>query len=101
MEKRMAQVIRMPDNFISKADREKLESFGAHVIVHGRATRWHWAKDVGGGDIFEIYKAGRKGTPIVRIRRDRTRDVFCAEDASGGLVAAGTLAHVMAVLESQ
>ncbi len=101
MEKRMAQVIHLPDNFIGKADREKLESFGAHVIVHGRGTRWHWAKDIGGGDIFEIYKAGPKDTLIVRIRRDRPRDVFRAEDASGGLVVAGTLEHVMAVLGRQ
>jgi hypothetical protein len=97
----MAQVIQLPDNFIGKADREKLESFGAHVIVHGRGTRWHWTKDVGGGDIFEIYRGGATETLIARIRRDRSRDLFRAEDASGGLIVAGTLEHVMAVLDRQ
>ena len=101
MERRMAQVIHLPDNFIGKADREKLESFGAHVIVRGRATRWHWAKDVGGGDIFEIYRAAPREGLMARIRRDRPRDLFRAEDASGGLIVAGTLEHLMAVLERQ
>jgi hypothetical protein len=101
MEKRMAQVIHLPDNFIGKADRERLESYGAHVIVHRRAVRWHWAKDFGGGDVFEIYKGGPRETLIARIRRDRSRDLFRAEDAAGGLIVAGTLEHVMAVLEGQ
>lgn len=101
MEKRMADVIHLPDNFIGKVDREKLESFGAHLIAHGRATRWHWGKDAAGADVFEIYKGGPREALVARIRRDRPLDMFRAEDASGGLIVAGNLEHLMAVLDRQ
>ncbi|MGF1615519.1 MAG: hypothetical protein ACFCVA_16870 [Gammaproteobacteria bacterium] len=101
MEKRRAQVIQLPDNFIGKADREKLASFGAHVIGRGRATRWHWAKDSAGADLFEIYKGGPNESLMARIRRNRPLDVFRAEDAAGRLIVAGTLEHVMAVLDRE
>ena len=50
----MTEIIKLPENFIGKEDREKMESFGGHEISHGRATRWHWGEDADGDDVFEI-----------------------------------------------
>ena len=94
----MTDIIRLPDNFIGKEDREKLESFAAHTIAHGRATRWQWDKDSDGGDIFEIYPVGADNRQTVRINRNRERDRFCARDADYS-IASGALEHVFAELE--
>lgn len=95
----MADIIHLPDNLISRDDRQALESFGAHSIALGRATRFHWAKDRHGNDIFEIYRGGALERLTVRINRDRERDIFCARDAVGHTLINGTLDHVLARLE--
>lgn len=97
----MADIIRLPDNFIGKEDHERLESFGAHMIAHGRATRWHWDKDTDGDDVFEIYRGGADEVLIVRINRDREKDTFRAEDAAGHAIASGALDHVMAIVDQK
>ena len=96
----MTEIIRLPDNFIGKEDREKLESFGGHTIARGRATRWHWGKDADGDDIFEIYPASADNTLAVSISRNRELDAFCARDAAGRSITSGPLEHVFAELEA-
>jgi len=95
----MTEIIRLPDNFIGKEDREKLESFAGHTIARGRATRWHWAKNAAGNDVFEIYTGGADEILNVSISRDRQRDEYLASDAAGHPIVTGVLEHVFAELE--
>lgn len=95
----MTKTITLPNNFIGKEDKEKLESFGGHTIAHGRATRWHWTKKANGDDVFEIYRGGLDEELAARVIRDRKEDVFFALDGAEGLIVTGTLEHVMAELE--
>ena len=94
----MSEIIRLAENIISKEDREQLQSFGGHIIAHGRATRWHWEKN-GNNDVFEIYRGGADEELAVRISRKRKEDAFYAHDISGNVIAAGVLDHVMAELD--
>ena len=94
----MTEIIRLADNIISKEDREQLQSFGGHVIAHGRATRWHWNKN-GDDDVFDIYRGGADEELAVSISRNRKLDAFYATDASGKVIATGVLDHVMAELD--
>lgn len=96
----MTKTVTLPDNFIGKDDKVKLESFGGHTIAHGRATRWHWAKNGNGDDIFEIYIGGAHEMLNARIFRDRKQDIFCARDGSDNTIAAGVLEHVLAKLDN-
>jgi hypothetical protein len=96
----MTQIIRLPDNFIGREDREKLESFAGHTVARGRATRWHWDKDAAGNDIFEIQSGGSRARPAVRINRSRAQDAYSARDATGRSIVQGALDHVFAELES-
>lgn len=96
----MSRIVRLPENFIGREDRQRLESFGGHSIAHGRATRWHWSADERGGDVFEIYKGGANEKLAFRVSRDRVRDVFKVRDARGREVLSGDLGHVMAGLEN-
>lgn len=95
----MADITELPDNFIGKDDRERLESFGGHTIARGRATRWHWAKDAAGGDCFELFAGGATEQRLARITRDRRADLFRVYDAEDGELAKGALEQVMAALE--
>jgi len=96
----MTDIIRLPDNFIGREDREKLESFAGHTIARGRAARWHWGKDADGDDIFEIYPSSADNTLAVSISRNRELDAYCVRDAAGQLISSGTLDHVFAELEA-
>jgi hypothetical protein len=96
----MSKTIKLPENFFGKEDRKKLESFGGHSIALGRATRWHWARDSDGDDVFEIFSGGSDEVLIARILRDREQDAFCAFDATQTLITSGSLEHVFAGLES-
>ncbi|MGB7932633.1 MAG: hypothetical protein WCH04_10500 [Gammaproteobacteria bacterium] len=96
----MTEIIRLPDNFIGKEDRERLESFAGHTIARGRATRWHWGKDANRDDIFEIYPGSADNTLAISISRNRELDAFCARDAAGQSITSGTLEHVFAELEA-
>lgn len=96
----MSKTIRLPDNFIGKDDREKLESFGGHTVSHGRATRWHWTQNAQGDDVFEIYYGGENETLGARISRDRRLDEFFAHDDESHLIASGTREHVLGELET-
>lgn len=96
----MSEIVQLPENFIGKEDRERLESFGGHTIAHGRATRWHWATGEGGGDVFEIYKGGADEALAYRVSRDRKRDAFVARDDRNREVLSGDLQQVMTGLES-
>lgn len=95
----MTKIIKLADNIISKDDREELESFGGHTIAHGRATRWHWHKADNGDSVFEIFRGGADEVLAICISRDRKTDAFYAHDATGNMVSAGELDHVMAELE--
>jgi len=95
----MSRVIRLPDNFIGKEDRERLESYAGHTIARGRATRWCWGKNADGDDRFEIHTGGAADRLAVIISRDREQDAFAVRDADGRCIATGALDHVFAVLE--
>lgn len=95
----MTEIVRLPENFIGKEDRERLESFGGHTVAHGRATRWHWSSDERGDDVFEIYQGGADEELAYRVGRDRKEDVFRVYDDRGRELLYGDLAHVMAGLD--
>lgn len=95
----MSEIINLSENIISRKDRELLESFGGHVIAHGRATRWHWHRADNGDVMFEIFRGGSDELLTICINRDRKTDAFYAHDAVGSMVASGELKHVMAELE--
>lgn len=95
----MSKIVRLPDNFIGREDRQRLESFGGHTIAHGRATRWHWSTDAQDDDVFEIYKGGADEVLAFRVSRDRRRDIFTVCDSQLRELACGDLEHVMAELE--
>jgi len=95
----MSEIVQLPENFIGKEDRERLESFGGHTIAHGRATRWHWAKDEQGNDVFELYRGGADEALAYGISRDRSHDIFRVHDSYQREVLSGDLDHVMAGLE--
>ena len=92
-------VIRLAENLIGPADHRRLESYGAHVIQHGWATRYAWSEE-GGDPRFDIFRGGADEELAVRVGRHRAQDEFFAEDAAGQQVAAGALDHVMAELDA-
>ncbi len=93
-------VVELPENFIGVEDSEKLESFGAHLISHGRATRWHWNRESGIDVAFDIFRGGPHEELMFSIKRDRGKDAFYITDASGKVVDEGPLDHVMAVVDT-
>lgn len=95
----MVEITELPDNFIGKADRERLESFGGHTIAHGRATRWHWGADSDGNDCFEIFDGGADERLAATVFRVRKADAFLAHDDNDKTLGEGDLEHVMAALE--
>ena len=97
----MAEIIEFPDNIIGKEDHEKLESYGAHEISLGRATRYHWEKDDNGDPHFELYRGGANEEFVFSIGRDRKKDVFEARDNKRIVIVSGTLESVMAALDQK
>lgn len=95
----MADIIRIPENFIGLEDREKLDSFGGHSIARGRATRWHWGKTEQGDDLLELYRGGADEQLTARITRSRDQDAFFAHDEHGKLISSGELDHLLAELD--
>lgn len=95
----MGEVTELPENFIGKDDRERLEAFGGHTIGRGRATRWHWDRDTAGDDRFALYAGGAEEHCIASVARDRSADLFRAFDADRRELANGDLEHVMASLD--
>lgn len=84
---------------IGQADQDRLESYGAHVIQHGWATRFSWCeKD--GDPRFDIFRGGADESRAARVGRHRTRHEFFAEDRAGQEIARGVLDHVMAELDA-
>lgn len=94
------KVVKLPDGFIGKDDEARLESFGAHLISHGIATRWHWRRRRGIDVAFEIYCGGMEGELLASISRDRRNDVFTVKDGYGRLVDAGTLERIMTTIDA-
>jgi hypothetical protein len=95
----MPDIVNLPENFIGKDDEQRLESFGGHLIAHGRATRWHWNRERGIDVAFEIFAGGARERLLMFIVRDREHDKFVAHDGGGGFIAEGALDHVMAVVD--
>ncbi|RDC71092.1 hypothetical protein DLJ49_16320 [Rhodovulum sp. 12E13] len=91
-------IIRLAENLIGPADRRRLESYGAHVIQHGWATRYAWSEE-DGDPRFDIFRGGPNEECAVRVGRHREADEFFAEDAAGQQITAGPLDHVMAELD--
>lgn len=95
----MAEIIELPNNFFGKEDRERMESFGGHEIAHGRATRWHWAKDKDNDDIFQLYAGGADEYLLLTLSRDRQQDAYCAHDGEGQHLVSGSMDHVLAQVD--
>jgi hypothetical protein len=93
----MAKLIDLPDDFIGKSDEKRLESFGAYLISHGRATRWHWNRRRGIDVAFEVYSGGAQERFLFRFQRDSAHDAFTLTDGDEGVIAEGPLDHLMAV----
>ncbi|WP_439155965.1 hypothetical protein [Yoonia sp.] len=93
------RIIRLAENIIGPTDQKRLESYGAHVIQHGWATRFTWTEH-DGDPLFDIFRGGADEHLAARIGRHRDRHEFFAEDAAGQQIAAGTLAHVMAEIDT-
>lgn len=91
------KIVNLPSHFIGKEDEQKLESYGAHLISHGYATRYHWKKENGIIVAFEVYRGGADEEFLFAIRRNQEGDYFFLEDANGAHAGRGTLEHVMAV----
>ena len=91
-------IIRLAENLIGPADHRRLESYGAHVIQHGWATRFSWSEE-DGDPRFDIFRGGADERLAVRVGRHRDRHEFFAETAEGQRIAGGTLDHVMAELD--
>jgi len=95
----MADIIDLPDDFIGKDDQRRLESFGGHLVSHGRSSRWRWNRERGVDVAFEIFQGGPHEELLASITRHREEDVFYATDAAGRVLARGSLEHVMAVVD--
>jgi hypothetical protein len=93
-------VVKLPSDFIGKTDESKLESFGAHLIAHGAATRWHWRRSGGVDTAFLIYRGGRNEKLLVSIARDSSRDVYYANDPNGRKLTKGSLEAVMTIVDA-
>lgn len=93
------EIVRLAKNLISPADRRWLESYGAHVIKHGWATRFSWSEE-DGDPRFDIYRGGADEWVAARVGRRRDRHEFFAEAETGQEIVAGTLDHVMAELDT-
>lgn len=93
-------IVELPENFIGVEDAEKLESFGGHLIAHGRATRWRWSRRNGIDVAFEIFHGGPHEHLMFAIKRDRDKDAFYVADASGQVLDEGPLDHIMAVVDT-
>ncbi len=93
-------IVELPENFIGVEDAERLESFGAHLISHGCATRWHWNRENGIDVAFEIFRGGPHEELMFSVRRDRDQDVFYVTEPSGAVVEQGALDHVMTAIDA-
>lgn len=94
------KIVELPDDFIGKEDEARIESFGAHLIAHGCATRWHWNREHGVDVGFELFRGGPDEELLFAIKRDRANDVFYVLDAAGKRVEEGKLDHIMAVVDA-
>lgn len=95
------EIVRLPDNFIGKDDQARLESFGAYLIVHGLATRWHWTRRRGIDVAFDIFRGGADETRMFSIERSRARDAFLVRDDAGNALERGKLDHIMAFINQR
>jgi hypothetical protein len=95
----MSEVISLPDNFISKGDQRRLESFAGHTIARGRATRWQWGVNDNGDDTFSLYTGGEQESLAAWVDRDHAADKFRAYKSQGQAIAKGPLEKVMAALD--
>ena len=95
-----AKVTVLPHDFIGKEDEARLESFASHLIACGFATRWHWERSRGFDVSMELYRGGANEELIASIRRDSSRDLYYAKDASGRRIVEGSLDRIMLTLDA-
>ncbi len=93
------EIVRLPENFIGKEDQARLESFGAYLIVHGFATRWHWTRCRGIDVAFELFCGGAHELRLFCIERSRELDAFVLCDGQGRALERGKLDHIMTVVD--
>lgn len=97
----MAKIIVLPHNFFTPEDRKALESFGAHELSRGRATRYHWGERNEHEPVFEMFRGGADEELVFWIARDQTQNMFMASDPRGRMIVSGNLSHVMAELDDK
>ncbi len=97
----MSDFYDLPDNFIGKKDKQKLERFGNHEVAQGVAQHWQWKKSIDGADVFHLYSRYEGNVPLVKITRDRANNRFVAKfhPQSGHL--SGRLDDVLALVGSR
>lgn len=93
------KVIKLPDAYFSKEDEQRLESFGAHLIAHGKATRWRWVRKNGIDVAFNVYRGGPDEVLMFSFSRDREREgergYYLLTDATGRTLEKGKLERLM------
>ncbi len=94
------KIIELPHDFIGMEDQARLESFAAHLIARGLATRWHWRRVRGIDVAFEIYRGGANEVLFCSIRRNHEHNVFYVQGGSANLRGRGKLDHLMASIDA-
>jgi hypothetical protein len=94
-----AKIVQLPRDFIGKDDEQKLESWGAHLLARGRATRWKWTREHGFDVAFEIFIGGVDEMLAFSIRRDQRNDIFYVTDRKGRIMDNGRLDRIMATVD--
>ena len=89
-------ILLLADTSIGKPDRLRLESFAAHLVAHGWASRWQWQRKRGLAMTLHVYK-GSGEQPLFFLNRSRADRAFFAKDSAGRIIAQGPLPHVLAV----
>ena len=88
-------IVQLPANPFSGADRARLERFGVNSVACNRATHWSWATDTNGRQVFDIYRGNDEQVLVTRISRDRGGAGFRVRDVLDGRIAEGALEPVL------
>lgn len=92
-------IVVLADGSMTRADRQRLESFASHLVARGCAARWSWHGRSGHDMTLQLYKGRGDSDPMVYFRRSRAKRAFCARDAAGRVIAQGDLPHVLTVVD--
>ena len=97
----MAEIIELPDNLITPDDKEIIESFAAHELSHGRATRFTWDRNDNDDPVFKLYRGGADEELAVTITHSRKEHEFQVHNKAGKQIISGTLDEIMIDLDKK